>query len=339
MQTYYQCYWNKTSEENIRILRMFGESEEAVVPEMIAGRAVVEAGDYCFAVSEHLPSEYECTVCIYDTEEKKWQEIPADGADWNTRLVELSGDRLKKVTLPDNMHKVGNYAFYNCTALEMLVTGKYLEEIGSDAFMNCKKFHFLTVRCDVGERSGANQILSRISADMEVTFQGKTGQTAVFYPEYYESYDEIAPAHIFGRSIEGEGFRARQCFKEGVPDLSQYDTIFPKACAEEKENTLLHILSLRLRYPVSLTDEAKERYVAHLREQELYIIPKLVGQKNMERITLFCENGWITQAAVKAGLEQASRMEWAEGTAELLHLQRKYFTEQKKERYSFDELW
>ena len=58
MQTYYQCYWNKTSEENIRILRMFGESEEAVVPEMIAGRAVVEAGDYCFAVSEHLPAEY-----------------------------------------------------------------------------------------------------------------------------------------------------------------------------------------------------------------------------------------------------------------------------------------
>lgn len=339
MQTYYQCYWNKTSEENIRILRMFGESEEAVVPEMIAGRAVVEAGDYCFAVSEHLPAEYGCTVCIYDTEEKTWQEIPADGADWNTRLVELSGARLKKLTLPDNMRKVGNYAFYNCTALEMLVTGKYLEEIGSDAFMNCKKFHFLTVRCDVGERSGAKQILSRISADMEVTFAGKTGQTVVFYPEYYESYDEIAPAHIFGRSIEGEGFRARQCFKEGVPDLSLYDTIFPKSCAEEKEHTLLHILSLRLRYPVSLTDEAKERYVAHLREQELYIIPKLVEQKNMEMTAFFCENGWISQAAVKAGLEQASRMEWAEGTAELLHLQSKYFTEQKKERYSFDDLW
>lgn len=94
--------------------------------------------------------------------------------------MELSGDRLKKVTLPDNMHKVGNYAFYNCTALEMLETGKYLEEIGSDAFMNCKKFHFLTVRCDVGERSGANQILSRISADMEVTFQGKLGRQPSF---------------------------------------------------------------------------------------------------------------------------------------------------------------
>ena len=75
--------------------------------------------------------------------------------------------------------------------------------------MNCKKFHFLTVRCDVGERSGAKQILSRISADMEVTFAGKTGQTVVFYPEYYESYDEIAPAHISGgvsrAKVSGQG--------------------------------------------------------------------------------------------------------------------------------------
>ena len=74
-----------------------------------------------------------------------------------------------------------------------------------------------------------------------------------------------------------------------------YDTIFPKACAEEKEHTLLHILSLRLRYPVSLTDEAKERYVAHLREQELYIIPKLVEQKNMEMTAFFCEK-WLDLA-------------------------------------------
>ena len=339
MQTYYQFYWEKKDGENIKILRVFGESEEAVIPDTIEGYAVTETGDYCLATSAHLKTEYEHTVCIYDTEKKTWQKMPADSADWSMRLVELGGERLKKLTLPDTVHKIGNYAFYNCNALETLEIGKYLEEIGSDAFMNCKKFHFLMIRCDVFEGSGAKQILSRISADMEVTFAGEGRQTAVFYPEYYESYDEIAPAHIFGRSIEGEGFRARQCFKEGIPDLSQYDLIFPKACAEEKKSTLLHILSLRLRYPVSLTEEAKERYVKYLKEQESYMIPKLVEQKNMEMITFFCENGWITQGAVKAGLEQASRMEWAEGTAELLRLKSQYFTEPKKERYTFDELW
>ena len=50
----------------------------------------------------------------------------------------------------------------------------------------------------------------------------------------------------------------------------------------------------------------------------------------MEMTAFFCENGWISQAAVKAGLEQASRMEWAEGTAELLHLQSKYLRSRKK---------
>ena len=63
MQTYYQFYWNKIDEESIRILRIFGESEDVIVPETIGGRAVMEAGDYCFAASKHLPSEYECTVC------------------------------------------------------------------------------------------------------------------------------------------------------------------------------------------------------------------------------------------------------------------------------------
>ena len=79
MQTYYQFYWNKIDEESIRILRIFGESEDVIVPETIGGRAVMEAGDYCFAASKHLPSEYECTVCIYDTEEKN---VAGDTGRW-----------------------------------------------------------------------------------------------------------------------------------------------------------------------------------------------------------------------------------------------------------------
>ena len=45
MQTYYQFYWNKIDEESIRILRIFGESEDVIVPETIGGRAVMEAGE------------------------------------------------------------------------------------------------------------------------------------------------------------------------------------------------------------------------------------------------------------------------------------------------------
>lgn len=92
MQTYYQFYWNKIDEESIRILRIFGESEDVIVPETIGGRAVMEAGDYCFAASKHLPSEYECTVCIYDTEEKsgrRYRQMVQTGthASWNLAVT------------------------------------------------------------------------------------------------------------------------------------------------------------------------------------------------------------------------------------------------------------
>ena len=64
MQIYYQFYWEKKDGENIKILRVFGESEEAVIPDTIEGYAVTETGDYCFAASAHLKTEYEHTVCI-----------------------------------------------------------------------------------------------------------------------------------------------------------------------------------------------------------------------------------------------------------------------------------
>ena len=77
----------------------------------------------------------------------------------------------------------------------------------------------------------------------------------LLFPEYYESYDEIAPAHVFGRNIEGEGFRARQCVRAGEIDFALYDSIFQKACAEERETTLNRLALNRLCYPVGLTGE------------------------------------------------------------------------------------
>ena len=47
MQTYYQFYWNKIDEESIRILRIFGESEDVIVPETIGGRAVMRRRNTC----------------------------------------------------------------------------------------------------------------------------------------------------------------------------------------------------------------------------------------------------------------------------------------------------
>ena len=329
----YKFYWEHTKTGGARLLRAFGSSGEIVLPAELAGYPLTELGSYCFAPDAHLPEHYE--VCSLADEPQS-----SDGGEW---LAELSGGRVESVMLPGSVKKIGNLAFYNCTALKVLKFGHALEEIGSDAFMNCRSLHHMWL---CGEEpgscqrpSGIRRILAQISSDMEVTFGcGGKPEAVLLFPEYSESYDEVAPAHLFGRNIEGEGFRARQCFSDGVADFVQYDGIFPKACAEESEQTLCRLAENRLRYPIDLRADAKERYRTYLRTHVWTVCQEAVRERGVERLLFLCEEGLVCREELEKSIRLASKLEWAEGAAELLRLTERFFPrEQKKERYSFDD--
>ena len=243
-----------------------------------------------------------------------------------------------ELTLPEQIEKIGNLAFYDCVELRKLTIGKNMQQVGSDAFMNCHRLGCLVLQAGVREESGLRQILAQISWDIEVTFQ-KDGQmeAVLFYPEYFESYDEIAPAHIFGRNIEGEGFRARQSFLNGAVDFVQYDTIFPKACAEENDKTLQKIVTDRLLYPVDLKEVARERYETYFSKRKREIAQVLAGKRQMEQIRFFCERKLFDEEALGEAIAEAVKIEWTEGAAGMLSLKQELFATKAKERYSFDD--
>ena len=104
--------------------------------------------------------------------------------------------------------------------------------------MNCRSLSRLLLHADPGQKTGLRLLLAQLSSDLEVALSGENGVWAkLLFPEYYESYDEIAPAHIFGRNIVGEGFRARQSFREDVLDFvwmnrrQRWDGWHSTACA------------------------------------------------------------------------------------------------------------
>lgn len=334
--------WEKTEKGTVRILRMYGAEPSVRLPEKVEGLAVTEIGAYCFSQNRHLPANYEETIAAEECVENGLEFAAETAVKWETEaekyLTELAGKYLTEVILPDSLEKIGNLAFYNCTALEKIELGSRTETIGSDAFMNCRNFHKLCVRCSVTEKSGVRQILHQVTSDIEVTFQ-KDGEpeTAVFYPEYYESLDEVAPAHLFHRNIEGEGFRARQCFKEDVVDLAQYDMIFPKACAEESGKTLQKIVCTRLYYPLGLTETAENLYKTYLQEHETEIAAALTKEKELKIMRDFCEKNYFSAETLAKGIEMAAEQEWAEGVAALLHLKQEFFGKTTKERYTFEE--
>lgn len=293
-----QFEWEKTKEGTARLLGINEMPGELLLPAEIEGLPLTEAGPYCFAGNKYL----------------------------------------ERVVLPDSVVKIGRNAFYNCTGLKELELGMEVSELGSDAFMNCHNFHKLTVRGSALGKSGVRLILRQISSDMMVHFLGEEGQNEakILFSEYYESYDEVAPAHLFGRNIEGEGFRARQCFKDGILEYGRYDSTFQKACAEETEKTLCEMAVNRLRYPTGLGSEAKIQYESYVKAHLENICRTMIKNREIEAIEFLCKNNLAERSTMEfcAGLSAESK--WAEGGVFILRLKEQYFPQIKKSnRYEF----
>ena len=322
----YRFLWQKTEDGNARLLRAFCEAPDLVLPERIDGCLLTEIGDYCFAEAEHLPGE---GVRVFSA--------GVDEKETEGRLAPFSGNYPEVIRLPESVKKIGSLAFYNCGNLKELTVGKNLCGIGSDAFMNCRKLKVLIVMADVREKTGLKQILAQISWDITVSFLcGGNIRAKIFYPEYQEFYDEIAPAHIFGQNIEGEGFRARQAFLEGVVQPAQYDKIFPRACVEENEDTLVQLAAARLLYPVDLKETEQNLYEAYVREHSFSLAKRLIRERDLEQLKFLCERKFLAGGVLNEAAAFAAETAWTEGAASLLTWKKEFDVERTKERYTFD---
>lgn len=296
----YNLNWEKTKEGTARLLGVCDMPGELVLPEKIEGLPLTEVGPYCFAKNKYL----------------------------------------ERVVVPDSVKKIERMAFYNCTGLKELELGAGLAELGGDAFMNCHSLHQLKVRCGAKEASGVRFVLRQISSDLTVHFMGETEEESavILFSDYYESYDEVTPAHLFGRNIEGEGFRARQCFKDGVFEYVRYDGIFGKACAEENEKTLCEMSMNRLRYPVELTDDARSQYEGYVKEHLDAICGNAVRNRDMSVLDFLCKSKLAEPVDLDKCARLAAECEWAEGGAFILRLKGQYFAPASRtSRYAFDD--
>mgnify|MGYP004472574927 FL=1 len=261
-------YYEKINEDSIRINKVYSPSPTIEIPELIDGYMVREIADYCFS-----SKEVNLSNCILN------REIPSN-------YHVCSGVDVESVRLPSTLKKLGNYAFYNCRKLKEIYVPSRLMSVGSDVFMNCLRLNHIHYDCSIFSATILKQILTQITWDIEVDFI----DGSIFYPEYNGSYDEVGPAHIFALNIEGEGFRVRQCFKDGKIDFEGYDACFEKLCAEESESCIFHVAILRFMM-------GSERYIPYLRAHDLtsylhvykdicVMVEKLIEEKCMDERTL-----------------------------------------------------
>ena len=347
-----RIYYYKIKEDgSILLLRCFGESPRVLVPETIAGRPVTQIGPYCFAANSHLTGSYEVAAenCS-PAGISGLAEIPELGKAGTAYsaevqspapITEQAGRFLSSLFLPDTITQVDAYACYGCRQLTEISFGPGIRILENDAFMNCTRLSTLIMRASVTEVTALRSILAQISWNIEVHFTGEP-EGCFFFPEYQEYYDEVGPVHIFELQLEGEGFRARKSFDKECFQPVEYDTIFPKASVEEKEEIACRIALDRILFPAYLTEENKSMYMAFLKKHgkkaaDLLISAEIEEDRiigNLDR--LFADH--IFEAdTFNYLLEKTSTMEKAQLSAALIGMKRRYLAPKKKDRFAFDD--
>lgn len=311
----------------LKLLRVYGNIPMINLPDSISEEnlfpgeniKIVSVGKYCFAQNSHLPDRY-----------LKETESISDNS-----LTELAGRYVEYVILPDSVKELESYAFYNCRNLKSITVGKMLTVINNDAFMNCRNLDTVKIRADIKDKTGLKYILSQLNKNIEVLFiqdnKNNYGITAgdvfterehysagFYYPEYTESYEEIGPAHIFAMNVEGEGYRARQCFNEGVIDVAGYDAIFEQALAMENAVTLFMMAVDRLMYPTNLTQVFQKMYSDFIFEKGEEIMELVVKRKDMAVLKFLCAERLVSNDALKAAVRMSVQEGWTAGNIQII---------------------
>lgn len=317
--------WKEQPDGTAGILRVYAPDTAVRIPGDLEGHPVSAVGAYCFSDVEKQPDDA-LRETVVSTK---------DGHDGALRVT--AGSYLESLVLPDSVVAIQDLAFYNCKKMQKLQIGRNTRKFGSDVFMNCHSLQVIEIRGGIEEPSGAAMVLQQIASEIEIHFMGsRQGSEAVLlYPEYSESYDEIAPAHIFGRNITGEGFRARQLFADGVVQLERYDEILDKIAVEESGLTIGRMALCRLLYPVALRPDKRDAYEEQIRKHGYPVAKYYIDRRQAEILHQMCAASYLQGKDLDEAIQYSVSAGWSEGSAALLGWKQRYAETDRRNRYRF----
>lgn len=312
-------YFYTVHGEGVHIIKVYGNTPLVSIPDTIDGKKVTDIGEYCFSDKRNV------VKFIWESEYETRDDM---------RL--LAGDYISSVELSSYIKSAGKYAFYGCTEMDKIIIYPEFENIGSDAFMNCMKLDTIIIKASPDEKTGLKKILAHRTNNTTIIFENGKVDAKLMYPEYYEGYDEIGPAHIFQLNVEGEGFRARQCFNDGTLDFLQYDEVFLAACQSEEDNVLMIMAVNRLMYPYKLSAKNASIYTDYICEHIMNIGSYCIHIKDIFILKYLLCGKYDDVIDYNSFIMMASKEEWSEGTTLLINHKERDTKKNKTDRYSFD---
>lgn len=297
----------KRETDSVIILRAVTCDQNAVLPDEIFGLPVTQLSDRALAHGAAPVEGEEVHV-----------RGGAESGEWDNRNITA-------LTLPRHLRAIGDYAFMNLRAMEMLRFSDGLQTFGSASFMNCRLFSRVELTRISHEQGPAlASLVHNLPQELDVTIRKTDGATyRLIFPEYYENYTENSPAHHFELKIVGGGYAYHGVFRSKTLAVSDYDALWSDYIAAEHDDlSALRLAYYRMRYPAELSDRAREQYAAFLRQNLQEALSFALRERDVRGLGLLLGLGAINAVTLEAALNESRALRFTEATALLLERKR-----------------
>lgn len=283
-------------DNQIEIIRCFGNDTKVVLPRRIENMPVTKVAPYAFS----------------DRKAENDEEVRVYGGRENMMFTGeehlLAGLYVEEIVFPDTVSEIGKYIFYGCKGLTRLEFSNTLMHIGGGAFTGCVGLKALTVHMKDREQSCVKEILGDLWQRIDVTFCYEDGKKAVLvFPEHYEEAVENTPARLLYTQHHGSGNNYRQCFYNKEMDYRKYDSLFSVAAARDKTEVLADMAFGRLEFPYRLAENDKASYEALIRERYREMMDYLINKESFSMIQVISANSLWSPAMLDYAVEIAAR--------------------------------
>lgn len=246
----------------------------------------------------------------------------------------FSRSKVASLTLPKYLKESGNYLFYRCFSLKKLRFSNGWDMVGSGTFTGCEIQKIIIDFYD-GEKSCLKYILDEQRYFVEAILRyhkedGEVKEARLVFPEHYEEAVENTPARIVMTHYHGSGGDYRQAFYDKEVNFLEYDSLLARAVAEESEETVTQMAACRLAYPYKLTDEAKERYLAYLKEHMECAVGIYMEKEDLKMFRFFAEEKLWSKEELELAIDLATKKKTMEILSFLMDTRQRQFPKKKK---------
>ena len=296
------------------IVKYEGDESRVVIPPLLGGCPVTKVEPYAFSEKSMKYIQFPETMEIIDHH----------GFSECRQILRLE--------FPESLRTIGNYAFYNCWGLEQVHLTAGIRSIGYGAFKNCEKLSEIIQDKAEGQDISIGSLLDDLNQQIHVVMRHlypdrPAEEARVIFTEHdYEVVANVASMCKQFESTEiGSGKYIRYCIGIHDIDYNKYDGMFHVLLREDSFDTIITVAMERLMYPYSLTTEARETYMAYVKDHGGAAAEKFIRDDDKEKLFYLAEMDVLDREVLDGAIDLALSLERTEFTAYLMNYKHRHF--------------